>query len=196
MRQRKGESLRDVMLRFKYEVYLSTGSCTPNWIANRTQSKTHQTLDIIDQLHGKSFEEMFEVLAPLDDRKIREIRAALSVAGRLRTSEERTEGNRDKRDVEQNSTLGVVKSQPAAKPPLLGEILICLFERPDRHGERLADFAERFQTVWLPRFSPRVAKLIYLKHAIGTATGFLRVMAWGAVMDWFARTIGKFMVGG
>ena len=38
-------------------------------------------------------------------------------------------------------------------PPRIGEFLVCLFVRPDRQVDRLADFAGLYRILWLPKFA-------------------------------------------
>jgi hypothetical protein len=93
------------------------------------------------------------------------------------------------------STLSMTLAQrqnasSAEPPPRIGEFLICLFVRPDRQEDRLADFAERFQTLWLPRFGTCVAGAVYVVHVLWSAADFVKIMALAAVADRIFRAWG------
>lgn len=81
-------------------------------------------------------------------------------------------------------------STPSATPPCLGTLLICLFVPLDRQKERLGDFEEQFTTLWLPRFGPRVARLVYMAHAARSVAAMVRIALTAAVMDRVLRAIG------
>ena len=75
-------------------------------------------------------------------------------------------------------------------PPWIGEFLICLFVRPDRQEDRLADFAEKYRTLWLPKF-PRLAGALYVAHVLWSAVDVARITAIAAVVDWVRRFLGR-----
>jgi len=79
--------------------------------------------------------------------------------------------------------------QFAAAPPRLGEFLVCIFVPLDKQMDRLGDFEERFNTLWLPRFGARVARIIYITHAVRSAVTVFRLAAVAAVVD---RVMGVF----
>ena len=73
--------------------------------------------------------------------------------------------------------------------PRLGELIICLFTSPDRQIDRLADFAELFQTEWLPRFGPRVARWVYVAQALQSAAAVVRIDVIANVVDCIVRAL-------
>jgi hypothetical protein len=83
-----------------------------------------------------------------------------------------------------------VTQQNSQHPPRIGEFLICLFVRPDRQEDRLADFAERFQTVWLPRFGTRLAGAVYVAHVLWSGADIVKIMAFAAAADRIIRASG------
>lgn len=74
--------------------------------------------------------------------------------------------------------------------PRIGQLLICLFVSADRQQDRLADFAEIFETIWSPRFGPRIAKWIYILHALRSAADIARIAVVAAVVDRVVRAFG------
>lgn len=60
---------------------------------------------------------------------------------------------------------------------------MCLFVGTDRQQEKLGDFEELFNTVWLPKFGVRLAKLIYLWHALRSGVAIIRIDAVAAFAD-------------
>jgi hypothetical protein len=72
-------------------------------------------------------------------------------------------------------------------PPRIGEFLICLFVRPDRQVDRLADFAGLFRTVWLPRFGPRLAVAVYLVNVLWSLADVVKITTIGAIVDIISR---------
>jgi hypothetical protein len=82
------------------------------------------------------------------------------------------------------------KPEPLSEgPPRLGELLICLFTRLDRQAERLGDFEEKFRNLWLPRFGPRIARIMYIFQVVRTAIAFSSVAMVAALVD---RIVGVF----
>ena len=75
--------------------------------------------------------------------------------------------------------------------PGIGEFLICLFVRPDRQVDRLADFAGLFRTVWLPRFGPRLAVAVYLANMLWSLADVVKITAIGAIVDFVSRLLGR-----
>jgi len=89
---------------------------------------------------------------------------------------------------------GVIKSAKplllvTTVPPRLGEFLICLLVPPDRQQYRLGDFEEKFNTLWLPKFGPRIARIFYITHAIRCAVSFFRIATIAAVLDRLIRAL-------
>jgi hypothetical protein len=77
-----------------------------------------------------------------------------------------------------------------ALTPSIGEFIVCLFTPLERQGDRLADFAELFNSLWVPRFGARVAKLIYIVQALRSAAAVIRFAAVAAFADWIGRALG------
>jgi hypothetical protein len=76
------------------------------------------------------------------------------------------------------------------RPSRLGQLLICLFVPVDRQQDRLGDFEEKFNTLWLPRFGRRLAQIIYIIHAIRLGAAVLRIAAVAAIVDRVVRALG------
>jgi hypothetical protein len=77
--------------------------------------------------------------------------------------------------------LNPQRSQP--KMPAFGEFIICLVVSPERQDEKLADMEEIFSTVWAPKFGPRVARLVYMSHALGCAAHLVKNAAFVAIFE-------------
>jgi hypothetical protein len=77
------------------------------------------------------------------------------------------------------------------EPPYLGEIVICLFVTPEKQVDRLADFEELFTLIWLPKFGTRIARLIYITHAIKSAGAIIRIGLTTAIVDRLLRALGS-----
>lgn len=75
----------------------------------------------------------------------------------------------------------------AGTPPKIGEFLLCLMLPVGSHSERLGDFEEHYQTLWLPKFGKRPAECIYIVSVLQAAVGFRWAALMGAVMDAAAR---------
>jgi hypothetical protein len=71
---------------------------------------------------------------------------------------------------------------PRVKVPAFCECLLCLLVDPEFQEDRLADFKERFNNTWVPRFGHRAAGFVYVWHVL-RQSGFV---------DWLVRT---FLVG-
>ena len=69
----------------------------------------------------------------------------------------------------------VLHSCPKLKTPRFGELLICLFVPLDRQNDQLGDFEEIFNTLWVPKFGIRLAKVIYILHALRSGAAILRI---------------------
>jgi hypothetical protein len=77
-----------------------------------------------------------------------------------------------------------------ATPPRVGELIVCLFVPANRQGDRLADFAEVFEVVWMPRFGGRLARWVYIAQALRSAGAVVRIAAITALVDRVARAFG------
>ena len=67
-----------------------------------------------------------------------------------------------------------------ATPPGCCELLMCLLVEPEFQGDRLADYQERFNDLWVPRFGRRGAVAIYVWH----------VLRQSRLIDWLIRAFG------
>jgi hypothetical protein len=81
-------------------------------------------------------------------------------------------------------------SSAAFSPPILGKMLLCLLLSPDKQEDRLADFEERLITRWIPDFGPRIARLIYVWHALWSAGAIIRIGLTAAIIDRISRKFG------
>jgi hypothetical protein len=73
--------------------------------------------------------------------------------------------------------------------PFLGRLFLCLFLPPEKHADRLGDFDEMLNTVWLPQFGPRLGRLIYIWHALRSAGAIIRIGITATVVDRIVRAI-------
>jgi hypothetical protein len=64
--------------------------------------------------------------------------------------------------------------------PVFCEWLLCLLVEPECHEDRLADYKERFDDLWVPRFGQRAAIVAYLWH----------VLRQSSLIDWLIRSLG------
>jgi hypothetical protein len=76
-------------------------------------------------------------------------------------------------------------------PPHIGEVIICLFVTPEKQVDRLADFEELFALVWSPKFGARIARLIYIAHAIRSAGALVRIGLITAIAARLIRAFGS-----
>jgi hypothetical protein len=67
--------------------------------------------------------------------------------------------------------------------PTGGELILCLFIRPEHQKERLACFEERFND-WKRRFGAPTARRLYYRHAIRSIFDMLKIGVIGALIDW------------
>ena len=68
-------------------------------------------------------------------------------------------------------------------PPLFGEFLLCLMIEVGAQRERLGDFQEHYETIWLPRYGKTASDLIYVVSVFQAAIGFKWAALAGAVVD-------------
>jgi hypothetical protein len=64
-----------------------------------------------------------------------------------------------------------------AKVPVACEWLMCLVVEPEFQEDRLADFQERFNNTWVPKFGTHIARFFYVWHALRQS----------GVVDWVMR---------
>jgi hypothetical protein len=75
--------------------------------------------------------------------------------------------------------------------PRLGELILCIFIRPEHQKEQLARYEERFND-WSRKFGARTARRLYWFHAIQSIFDMLKISAIGAFLDWiYDRFSGK-----
>ena len=68
-------------------------------------------------------------------------------------------------------------------PPPFGELLIYPFVVPDRQEDRLADFAERLRSVWVPRFGNRLWQCVHIIQVLRSMAAVPRIAAAFATSD-------------
>ena len=64
--------------------------------------------------------------------------------------------------------------------PSFCELLMCLLVEPKFQEDRLADYSERFNDLWMPKFGQRVAVAVYVWHGLRQSR----------LIDWLVRTFG------
>jgi hypothetical protein len=67
-----------------------------------------------------------------------------------------------------------------AKVPVLCEWLMCLAVEPEFHEDRLGDYQERFNDLWVPKFGRRGAVAVYVWH----------VLRQSRLIDWLLHAFG------
>ncbi len=80
------------------------------------------------------------------------------------------------------------KRPPSA--PYVGRFLICLFLQPDKQEDRLADFEEKLNKVWIPQFGNTVGQVVYVCHAIRSAGAIAKIGLTAAIVDRITRAFG------
>jgi hypothetical protein len=75
-------------------------------------------------------------------------------------------------------------TNPVARfaPPSFCELLMCLLVEPEFQEDRLADYQERFNGLWVPRFGYRGAVAVYVWHVLRQSRlidWLIRMFAWG-----------------
>ena len=76
-----------------------------------------------------------------------------------------------------------------SRPPLVGRLTLCLLLPLDKQADRVADFDEMLNTVWIPQFGPRIGRLIYIWHAFRSAGAIIRIGITAAIVDRIVRTL-------
>jgi hypothetical protein len=74
--------------------------------------------------------------------------------------------------------------------PRFGELLLCIFIAPERQKERLGCFEERFRE-WEEKYGARIARWLYVGHALRSAWDIVRIGVVGAILDWLWDQIGR-----
>lgn len=74
--------------------------------------------------------------------------------------------------------------------PYVGRFLICLFIQPDKQEDRLADFEEKLNEVWVPQFGRTVGQVVYVCHAIRSSGAIVRIGLTAAIVDRITRAFG------
>jgi len=74
-------------------------------------------------------------------------------------------------------------------PPKFGILLICLAVPVEKQFDRLGDFDEIFNAVWLKRFPPTVAKMIYVWKALLCASAVIRATILASVIDYIVKKV-------
>jgi hypothetical protein len=67
--------------------------------------------------------------------------------------------------------------RPEVNVPRFCELLFCLLVEPEFQNDRLADFQERFNGLWVPKFGYRGALAVYVWH----------VLRQSRLIDWLVR---------
>ena len=67
-----------------------------------------------------------------------------------------------------------------AQVPVFCEWLLCLAVEPEFQDDRLADYQEQFADLWVPKFGPRFAAVMYVWH----------VLRQSRLIDWLIRAFG------
>jgi hypothetical protein len=80
----------------------------------------------------------------------------------------------------------------SSNAPYVGKLLICLFVQPDKQQDRLADFEEKLNTLWIPNFGMVIGRFVYLGHAIRSAGSVWKIAATTTMLDWIIRLFNRF----
>ena len=75
-----------------------------------------------------------------------------------------------------NIALRAIANQESV--PVFCEWLMCLAVEPEFQDDRLADYQERFNDLWVPKFGQRAAVVVYVWH----------VLRQSRLIDWLVRT--------
>jgi hypothetical protein len=73
---------------------------------------------------------------------------------------------------------GVIRPAQQARPPRVCEFFMCLAVDPEFQEDRLGDYQQRFNDLWVPKFGRRVAVTVYVWH----------VLRQSGLVDWLIRT--------
>lgn len=88
-------------------------------------------------------------------------------------------------DCEQSAWEGLAGQWGSPRParvPVICEWLMCLAVDPEFQKDRLADYQERFNSLWVPKFGRRMAVVMYGWHVLRQSRlidWLIRVFGWG-----------------
>ena len=85
---------------------------------------------------------------------------------------------------------GLRRKAKISEVPYAGRLLICLFVAPDKQEDRLADFQEKLNTVWIPECGLRIGRIVCLWHAVKSVSAIVRIGVVTAIVDRIARAVG------
>jgi hypothetical protein len=77
-------------------------------------------------------------------------------------------------------SVDIVHPAQRAGPPRLCEFILCMAVESEFQKDRLGDFQERFNDLWVPKFGRRAAVVVYVWHVLRQAR----------LIDWFIRAFG------
>ena len=80
---------------------------------------------------------------------------------------------------------------PNISPPRIGKFIVCLFVPLDRQDDRLGDLEETFNTLWVKEFGVRLAKFIYIWHAVRIVVVAMGIGAFAAFKDYLWGILGR-----
>ena len=69
--------------------------------------------------------------------------------------------------------------RPAVDVPRFCELLFCFLVEPEFQEDRLADYRERFDNIWVPKFGRSAAVVFYVWH----------VLRQSRLIDWLIRAL-------
>jgi hypothetical protein len=79
-----------------------------------------------------------------------------------------------------SAEVGVADRAQKVGPPRICEVFMCLAVEPEFQEDRLADYQERFNNLWVPKFGWRGAVVVYVWH----------VLRQSRLIDWLIRMFG------
>jgi hypothetical protein len=74
--------------------------------------------------------------------------------------------------------VGFAHPTQQARPPRVCELFMCLAVEPEFQEDRLGDYQQRFNDLWVPKFGRRVAVAVYVWN----------VLRQSGLIDWLVRT--------
>jgi hypothetical protein len=75
-----------------------------------------------------------------------------------------------------------------ATPPILGEFLVCVVVPRTKQADRFGDLEEIFTDLWVPKFGPTWARVLYFVQVASIWKSTIR----GAVLDKIVKAITSF----
>ena len=111
--------------------------------------------------------------------------ARLEAVQRALDAEYSTQHNR------RHANRPIASNRPVSAPLHMGELIVCLITRSDRQREVLGDFEELFNTLWAPKFGPRLAKYIYIAQAARSAIAAVGIGTFAAIMGRLWGILGR-----